>query len=164
MNDFIEENKKTILLIIILILATIIISIASIFVSGDSKNPKPEVAMKELGEIYYEDFYYLELMRRYPDNYMAYLEQKSNDGIKLTLADLLAAIPEANLDVYNDKKGNMICDLYDSYIIITPNATFEREDYSIEVVTKCDVEMIFDDESNISDNNENVGGGSEADV
>lgn len=164
MNDFIEENKKTILVIIVLIAATIIISIASLFMGNKQKQPKPKDAMKELGEIYYEELYYNKLIETYPDNYITYLENKSNEGIKVTLVDLISAIPTANLDVYNDKKGNLMCDLYGSYIIITPYSSYEREDYSIEVVTKCDSIIIFDDDSTNNEVKDDVGEGSEANV
>lgn len=142
MNDFIEENKKTILLIIVLIVATIIISIASLFMGNKQKMPKPKDAMKELGEIYYEEIFYAQLAEKYPDDYMYFLESRSNEGIKATLVELLAANPSVPLDIFYDKKGNAVCDIYNSYVTIKPYSPYSIEDYNVEIVGLCGDEMI----------------------
>lgn len=137
MNDFIEENKKTIVVIAILVVLTIIFSVASMIINNGNKKMKPEDAIEELGRIYYEEVYYPQLKENYPEIYKDYLSQQT-EGIKVILRDLFKSISDSSYEPYSNKEGELICDFFDSYVTITPVSPYDKDSYNIDPVVDCD--------------------------
>lgn len=141
MNEFIEDNKKKIVIIAIIILATIAIGIVNMFMNGKSAKVTPESALKELGAAYYEEIYYPYLMKNYPKNNQILLERYSKDGKKVTLLTLLTSVENANASAFSDEKNDKSCDMTLTYIKIIPKAPYGEKDYTIETTLRCDIEI-----------------------
>lgn len=148
MNDFLEENKKTIIIIGVLVGLTIIMSIASLFIGNKEKLPTPEESLKELSEIYYEDIFYPNISKDHPESFKSYLEQQ-NDGMKVTLLDILSSIPAAKQEIFFREEDGVSCDLYETYVMFTPLKPYGVSNYDVKIVTDCEPKS-FEDEENIS--------------
>ena len=146
MNDFYEENKKTIIIIGILVVLTIIFSIASLFIGKGNKTIKPEDAMKELGSVYYEEIFYPQLKEEYPELYIEVLNKKGSEGIKMTLSDLMFSLKNVNGDAFIDEKNETFCDAYDTYVVIYPTGNYDLEDYRLDVKVSCNSKITTGEE------------------
>ena len=147
MNEFFEENKKMIVTVGVVIAFAIVFAVVNIFIGNDNKKMKPEDALKELGTIYYEELYYPQLKSARSDDYTTILTNYSKDGLKVTLASLVAVIDNLDIDNFINEKDNTSCDFYETYIVIYPNGNLTEKDYTIEVNTKCDVGFSTEEEN-----------------
>ena len=134
MSEFIEENKKMIILAIVLIVITILFGIINMFMDGSSKKTTPEKALKELGQIYYEELLYPYLTTEYNTVYEDVLDGYKELGIKVTLEKLLDSITNSKEEIFENE--NVSCDKTRTYIIIYPTG-YEKKDYRIETDIIC---------------------------
>jgi hypothetical protein len=134
MNDFIEENKKMIVLALILVAACILFGIINLFMGGsNSGKTTPEKALKDLGKIYYEELLYPSIMEN-EDIYKEMIDDYKEEGIKVTLDKIMQTISNMNIDVFfNDE---ISCGRYSTYIIIYPTG-YNKKDYKIETHISC---------------------------
>ena len=132
MNEFIEENKKMIILAVVLIGISILFGIINLFMSGTKSN-KPEKVLKDLASIYYEDLLYPRIME---DSELSkeIIDDYKEMGIKVTLAKLLDSIENAKKDVFDNNKT--YCRIYDTHVIIYPTG-YEKDEYKIETYLSC---------------------------
>lgn len=139
MSEFIEDNKKKIVVIAIIVLGTIIIGIVNMVMNGSSTKQSPKTSLEELGKAYYEEIYYPKLKNEYPNNYKTILGNYSKTGKKVTLLQLLTTIENANDEAFYNNKKNTSCDLTLTYINIYPMESFDSDDYKIETFLHCDI-------------------------
>lgn len=136
MNDFIEENKKKIVCIIILISLCVLFGIINLIRRNSTKSSSLERSLEDLGSIYYEELLYPYILEDSEDIYKELLDDYKEEGFKVTLEDLFNSIENANKDNFFDSKNNINCDIRDTYILIYPTG-YSKEDYRIEMHTDC---------------------------
>ena len=133
MNDFIEENKKMIILAIVLVAICILFGIINMFMGGKKKTTV-ESALKDLASIYYEDLVYPFIMDDEDEISKAVIDDYKENGIRVTLDKLFNSIENANEEVFNNEKT--YCRIYDTYVIIYPTG-YNKKDYRIETHLAC---------------------------
>ena len=132
MNDFIEENKKMIVLALVLVGLCIFFGLINFFMEGGSKKTTPEKALKELGQIYYEELFYPNMVEQ--EVYESMIDKYKESGFKVTLLKLLNSIDDAKEEIFDNDK--VYCRVEETYVIIYPTG-YNKKDYKIEVHTSC---------------------------
>ena len=133
MNEFIEENKKMIILAVVLLALTIVFGMINSITNG-KKKASPENALKELASIYYEELAYPFIMESDEDVAYAILDDYKEEGLKVTLDKILDSIENAKTSIfYNDKVS---CDSTKTYVIIYPTG-YSKKDYKLETNISC---------------------------
>lgn len=136
MKDFYDQNKGAIKAAIIMILATIILLIATNFMNSSSKTKTPNDAMETLGKLYYENNFYAKIADE-DSTYKAEYFKKYPTGIKVTLRVLLESNSDINKDIFFNSKTKTNCNLDTTYVVITPNYPYGKSDYKLKVTTDC---------------------------
>lgn len=133
MSDFIEENRKMIILAIVLLALTIVFGIVNSIMNRQAKND-PKAALEELARIYYEELAYPYIMESEENVAKAILEDYKEEGLKVTLGKILDSIENAKTSIfYNDKVS---CDSESTYVIIYPTG-YNKKDYKLETNISC---------------------------
>jgi len=133
MSDFIEENKKMIILAVILLALYIVFGIVNSIMNGKGKST-PEKVLHDLASIYYEELAYPFIMESDEDVAKAVLDDYKEEGLKVSLDKILDSIENANTEVfYSDK---ISCDGEETYVIIYPTG-YGKKDYKLETNISC---------------------------
>ena len=91
MNEFIEENKKMLILAVVLIGLCILFGIINMFMGTSNSKVTPEKALKELGSIYYEELLYPSIKEN-EYIYKNMIDDYKETGIQVSLVKLLDSI------------------------------------------------------------------------
>jgi len=132
--DGIKENKKTLIIVLILFVVLIVISIFNLISDNDSTLDNEEI-IKTFAGLYYEDGYYPEVTSIYRENYANKLKEYEAEGIKLTLLDIISTFED--IDEYKFYKEGNYCDFEKTYAIIYPKAPYGVNDYTIKTKISC---------------------------
>ena len=131
MSDFIEENKKMIILAGVLLVLYIVFGIINSLGKGKTT---PQKALKELGTIYYEELVYPYIMESDEKLAKEIIDDYKENGLEVHLNILLNSIEGSKKSIfYNDKTK---CDNDKTYIIIYPTG-YKKNEYKIEVNASC---------------------------
>lgn len=137
--DEIRENKKSFIIVLVLIFALIVISVLNFFFKDNNQSLDIEGAVEEFGRIYYEETYYPEVHSLFGNNANDRLQKLEIDGIKLTLRNIVNIFEE--VDAKNFYKKGSYCDFTQTYALIHPKYPYSKKDYDIKVVTSCSKEI-----------------------
>lgn len=138
--DGIKENKKTLLIVLVLFIALIIISILNlIFDNKKSNSFDNEEIIKSFAELYYEEGYYPQITSTFGENYSDKLKEYETEGIKLTLLDIISTF--GDVDEYKFYTEGNYCDFEETYAIVYPKSPYGIKDYTIDIEISCTEEL-----------------------
>lgn len=136
-GKMLDENKKTIIPILVIILTTILISICNLFFQNKNRGTDVKSALEDLAESYYNQ-YYSEIISQHGDFYKEKLQQDEKKGIKLTLRTLINTFDNVNAE--NFIKNGSNCNFIETYIVIYPKTPYSVKDYRLETNIECNKE------------------------
>lgn len=133
MNDFIFENKKRLIILGVIILLAILFAILA-NVTKSNKSVSKDESVKEIARMYYEEFYYPSVLKKFSDP-TYYFDKAKDGGIKVYIQDIVDGIDNFDSSILSNK--NEICDLGLSYITYYPNNNYAKTDYTYETNFIC---------------------------
>lgn len=137
-------NNKNIMIMAGAVIGIIVIVIVliSIISNGDNSQQKQlEKRMEELGQDFYENFYYKQLGTT--DDREDFLKKYETLGIKVNLDNLARYNKDDTEEILKEfvnKKTDKQCDKLNSKVVIYPQDPYKQTSYKIEVKLDCGFE------------------------
>lgn len=139
--DLKKLNKKHYYIIGGIILLIIIITSVLIMIGNKQQNGSQKLLneLKQLGESFYEDFYYNQVGKT-DEEKRAFLEKYTDIGIKVSLDNLARSKKDQSGDIlkkFVNSKTNVKCDKTNSMVTIYPRDPYGKRDYRIDANLVC---------------------------
>lgn len=136
MNEFIEENKKRLVIFGIIVAVSIVLGIINMISQkgNSSANKAREERLLDLGKKYYEQIIY--------PIYKNDLEDYKETGFKIALVDIRGKLDEKKgyiYEVFSDNKTT--CDLGKTYITIYPTKPYDEKSIDYKINLSCNVKI-----------------------
>lgn len=138
-KNFINTNKKIIMIISGIIVAIAVFLIGFMFLSGNSREKELKELLEGMGRDFYENFYYDGLKKEDAEK-EAFLKKYESQGIKIDLNNLSRFNPKVNetkVKEFVNPKTEKPCDKEKSKVIIYPKSNYGKKDYDIKVELVC---------------------------
>lgn len=134
MKEFLDENKSSIKISIVMIIFAIIVIIIQKFFTPILTENELKNKIKDAGEEYYETYY----ESFTPDGSTLFLEQIKDDGMEINLKDLVLNVYDGKDPGYFfNKNTNKMCDYDDTYVTIYPVSPYGKNNYKIKINLEC---------------------------
>ena len=130
-------KRNAIIVGIIAIIALLGLTLCTIF--GGSKKDKVTKSLKNMGNDFYTEYYYVQLSKgRSKDEVAKILERYKKIGIKIDIDNLsLFNSGKYKKDIKEFKKDGYKCDGKNTKVIIYPQKPYGKKDYKLEVLLDC---------------------------
>ena len=137
----INLNKKHYYIIGGIILLIIIITSVLIMLGNKQQNESQKLLneLKQLGESFYEDFYYNQVGKTEEEK-RAFLEKYTDIGIKVSLDNLARSKKDESAEIlkkFVNSETNVECDKTNSMVTIYPKVPYGKKDYRIDANLVC---------------------------
>lgn len=143
-KEFIKNNKKVCILsaiaAVLLVILIVIICTTAGANSNKSKEKELTKTLKEIGQDFYENYWYDGLRE---EERLEVLERLSITGFHVDLDNLgryNSKINEEKIKEFHNPKTGEECDLKNTKIVIYPNSPYGKQDYTLETVLSCGFE------------------------
>ena len=138
-RETISENKGKLIFLLVCIILSIVIGMFTNTNKSSNNNEVKKVDLEEatiqLAKQYYEKALYPYLEKEVSD-YGVYLKSHSEDGIEITLRQLVSTVEDVNMDMYNNDKYS--CSFVGTTINFYPKAEYSSTDYDVKVNLSCE--------------------------